>query len=77
MTTITQDELLNYIYKECSSETTTLIQQLLVIDTELSNRFEVLKSSHNKLNKVKLMSPSDRSVDFILNYARQRANIYS
>ena len=71
MVNITQDELLKYLYKEASAETTQKIQRLLETDMELQERFQLLKTSSGRLDQIKLISPNNRSVDNILNYAER------
>jgi hypothetical protein len=67
---VTQDDLLHYLYKETSPEMTTHIQQLLETDADLRERLNVLKSAKIRLDKIKLISPDDRSVDTIFNYEK-------
>jgi hypothetical protein len=67
---VTQDELLQYLYKETNPEKTTHIQQILETDEDLRERFNVLKSAKIRLDKIKLISPDDRSVDTIFNYRK-------
>jgi hypothetical protein len=71
MINITQDDLLQFLYNEGSTEKREYIQEQLDNDAELLERFNILKSSKNKLDKVKLISPDDRSVDNIFNYSQQ------
>ena len=71
MVNITQDDLLNYLYREGSAEKIAYIQQLLETDTDLQERFQVLKAAKTRLDQIKLISPNNRSVDNILNYAER------
>jgi len=71
MANITQDDLLNYLYKEGSAEKIEYIQQLLETDIDLQERIEVLKTAKSRLDQIKLISPNSRSVDNILNYAER------
>ena len=71
MVNITQDDLLNYLYKEGSADKREYIQQLLETDADLQERFEVLKAAKSRLDQIKLISPNSRSVDNILNYAER------
>ena len=72
MVNITQDDLLNYLYREGTAEKLEYIKQLLETDADLQERFDLLKSAKNRLDKIKLISPNNRSVDNILNYAERR-----
>lgn len=71
MMNITQDNLLQYLYKEGTTEKTHQIQQQLEEDTDLQERFEQLKTAKGRLDKIKLISPDDRSVDNIFNYSQR------
>ena len=71
MMNITQDDLLQYLYKEGSTEKTHQIQQLLEVDTDLQQRFEQLNTAKDRLNKIKLISPDERSLDNIFNYSQR------
>ena len=71
MVNITQDDLLNYLYREGTAEKLEYIKQLLETDADLQERFDLLKSAKNRLDKIKLISPNNRSVDNILNYAER------
>ena len=71
MVNITQDDLLNFLYREGSAEKNEYIQQLLEPDADLQERFQVLQAAKSRLNQIKLISPNSRSVDNILNYAER------
>ena len=71
MMNITQDDLLQYLYREGTPEKTHQIQQLLEVDTDLQQRFEQLKTAKDRLNKIKLISPDERSLDNIFNYSQR------
>ena len=71
MANITQDDLLNYLYKEGSAEKIEYIEQLLETDIDLQERIQVLKTAKSRLDQIKLISPNNRSVDNILNYAER------
>jgi hypothetical protein len=73
---ITQDDLLQFLYLEASSEKTSHIQELLETDTDLQERFQILKSAKSRLDKIKLISPDARSVDNIFNYSKQGVEMF-
>ncbi len=77
MVNITQDDLLQYLYKECSPEKNNIIQQQLESDLDLQERFQILESAKNRLNTIKLISPDNRSVDNIFNYSKQGLEVFS
>lgn len=72
---ITQDDLLQYLYNEGNAEKLNYIKSQLEFDTELLERYNLLKSGKNKLDKIKLLSPDSRSVDNIFNYSQQGINV--
>ncbi len=71
MINITQDDLIQFLYKEGSTEKSSHIQQKLEEDTELQERLEQLKTAKGRLDTIKLISPDDRSVDNIFNYSQR------
>jgi hypothetical protein len=71
MMNITQDDLIQFLYKEGSTEKTNHIQQQLEEDPELQERLEQLKTAKGRLDKIKLISPDNRSVDNIFNYSQR------
>ena len=71
MVNITQDDLLNFLYREGAAEKLEYIQQLLETDVDLQERFEVLNAAKSRLDQIKLISPNRKSVDNILNYAER------
>ncbi|MEJ7609777.1 MAG: hypothetical protein WKF88_01220 [Ferruginibacter sp.] len=71
MVTITHDDLLQFVYKETSPEKTIRIQQLAESDSDIKERLEVLQSAKTRLEKIKLISPDQRSLDNIFNYAER------
>lgn len=75
MMNITQDDLLQYLYKEGKPEKLNYIQAQLKIDSELAERYNLLKAGKDKLDKIKLISPDDRTVDKIFNYSQQGVSI--
>ena len=71
MVNITQDDLLNFLYREGSAEKLEYIQQLLETDLQLQERYHLLKTVKGRLDQIKTISPNSRSVDNILNYAER------
>ncbi len=68
MHSITQEDLLQYLYSETSIDKTAAIKAALETDWNLREQYEVLTSAHQSLEKVTL-SPRKKAIDFILNYA--------
>ena len=71
MANITQDDLLQFLYNELPPEKTKEMQQELDADTELQERLNVLKAAKTRLEKIKLLSPDERSIDKIMNYSER------
>jgi hypothetical protein len=70
MHNFTPEDLLLYLYNETSPAQTAEIKAALETDWSLREKFEVLTSAQSKLETLK-MSPSQRTVDNILNYAEK------
>lgn len=70
--TVTQDNLVRFIYGEISAEEASLIQEALTSDLELKELYDQLVESKAELDKIRLQ-PSQRVIDNILNYSRNSA----
>jgi hypothetical protein len=70
MHNFTPEDLLLYLYNETSPAQTAEIKAALETDWSLREKFEVITSAQSKLEALK-MSPSQRTVDNILNYAEK------
>ncbi len=70
--TVTQDNLVRFIYGEISAEEASLIQEALTSDLELKELYDQLVESKAELNKIRLQ-PSQKVIDNILNYSRNSA----
>ena len=71
MHTITSEDLLQYLYGETSSEKTALIKTTLENDWNLQEEFKLLSAEKDMLETISL-SPSKKSIDNILNYAKKK-----
>ncbi len=71
MTNFTPEDLLLYLYKETTPEQTAAIEAALKKDWTLREKLSVLKTSMQRLNKIK-QSPRTEVVLNILNYAREK-----
>lgn len=69
MTLYTPEDLLQYLYKETSSHETAAIEKALIDDWALREKYEVLRSSVDRLNSV-IESPRVEVILSVLNYAR-------
>ena len=72
MTNFTPEDLLLYLYKETAPEQTAAIEEALKKDWTLREKLSVLKTSMQRLNKIK-QSPRTEVVLNILNYAREKS----
>jgi hypothetical protein len=70
MHNFTPEDLLLYLYKETSPLQTAQIKAALETDWSLREKFEVITSAQSKLEALK-MSPSQQTIDNILNYAEK------
>ena len=72
MTNFTPEDLLLDLYKESTPEQTAAIEEALKKDWTLREKFSVLKTSMQRLDKIK-RSPRTEVVLNILNYAREKS----
>lgn len=72
MTNFTPEDLLQYLYKETSSKKTAAIEEALKKDWTLREKLSVLKTSMQRLNKIKEV-PRTEVVLNVLNYAREKS----
>ena len=68
----TPEDLVQYLYREASPETTAAINAALLEDWTLREKLEVLKASAENLDKL-IESPRTETVLNVLNYARNSA----
>ncbi len=68
MAKYTTEDLLLYIYGETTDAETDLINEALLHDWDLREKYDVLKNSMDTLNKM-MVSPRAESVNAILKYA--------
>ena len=71
MNNFTPEDLLLYLYKETSSEQTAAIEAALKKDWTLREKFTVLKTSMQRLDKITEV-PRTEVVLNVLNYAREK-----
>ena len=73
MKKIKEEDLILYLYKECSPSLKAAIDQALEThNIELEEKLALLQRSIRHLNKLKLKSPSRLSVKAILKYAKSK-----
>ena len=66
-----EEDLILYLYNECSSAIKNAVEETLEEgDIELTERLQILKRSIRQLDRLKLKSPSRASVKTIMQYAR-------
>ena len=70
MTLYTPEDLLQYLYKETSTQESIAIEKALVENWALKEKFEVLRSSIDSLDAV-IESPRVEVILQVLNYARE------
>ena len=69
MTNSTLEHLVLYMYNESNPSMKALIEKELEENWTLREKLKVLKEAFDRLNKMKLQSPRQQSVDAILKYA--------
>jgi hypothetical protein len=72
MTNFTPEDLLLYLYKETTPAQTAAIEKALTEDWTLREKFSVMKTSMQRLDKIK-ESPRTEVVLNVLNYAREKS----
>ena len=72
MTNFTPEDLLLYLYKETTPEQTQAIEEALKKDWTLREKLTVLKTSMQRLDKIK-ETPRTEVVLNILNYAKEKS----
>jgi hypothetical protein len=72
MTNFTPEDLLLYLYKETTPVQTAAIEKALTEDWTLREKFSVMKTSMQRLSKIK-ESPRTEVVLNVLNYAREKS----
>ena len=70
MISFTPEDLLLYLYKECSPQETAAIENALQKDWTLREKLAILQASMQRLDKIK-QSPRIEVVLNVLNYARE------
>ena len=70
MHSFTQEDLVQYLYKESSPEKSAILKATLETDWILREKYEVISSAINSLEALKL-SPRKIAIDNILKYAER------
>jgi hypothetical protein len=71
MTKFTQDDLLQYLYKETSEQKTAAITAALETDWNLRDSFEQILSAQKNLEEINL-SPRDEAVNKVLQHTTKK-----
>ena len=71
MYNFTQEDLIQYLYNETSTEKTAAIKAALKSDWSLREKMELLSSAHQQLNSIPTVSPRKQTIDNILKYAEK------
>lgn len=74
--TFTPNDVLRYLYKETSSVENVEIEEALLVSSELLDQYVQLTSIKEQLDKVR-KSPSDRTIEAILEYSKSQDPILS
>lgn len=67
-----EEDLILYLYKDCSPRLSASIEAALAEDDlELKDRLQILRRSISQLDKLRLKSPSKQSIKAIMKYAEE------
>ncbi len=69
MTNFTTEDLLMFLYDELSPKRRKQIEEALQQNWALREKLQVLKEAAARLSNCKLKSPTEKSVNLLLNYA--------
>lgn len=76
MPSITQEDLLLYIYGETSTEKTAAIRAALKTDWNLNEQYRELVAAKESLGSVDI-APRKKALDFVLNYANKQVKEFT
>lgn len=68
MHSFTQEDLVQYLYRETSPEKTAAIRIALETNWQLRESYEQLRLSQEELNQSRMYAPRKKALDFILQY---------
>ncbi|MFY7898576.1 MAG: hypothetical protein ACOVNY_00240 [Chitinophagaceae bacterium] len=71
MEKFSQEQLMQYLYGEASPILKVAIDTAMKEDIDLQKEIKTLKRTIKQLDKLEKQSPSQKSIDFILNYAKE------
>jgi len=77
MNKFTPEELVRYLYSETSDKKSAAIREALLTDYELKETLDKMINAQENLNSVAQFSPSERSVNKILEYAAKKSQLHS
>lgn len=72
MHSFTQEDLIQFMYKETSPQKTAAIKAALVTDWSLKEEYQSLQQSQQMLDTFVEVAPRKKALDFILNYAEKK-----
>jgi hypothetical protein len=67
-----EEELIMYIYKDCTPELNAAISKALGEDIDLQHKVDQIRRAVTQLDSLHLKSPSKKSIKAILAYARKQ-----
>jgi hypothetical protein len=71
MQKFSQEQLMQYLYGEASPILQLAIDNAIKEDADLQKEIKTLQRTIKQLDKLEKQSPSQKSIDAILNYAKQ------
>lgn len=67
-----EEDLILYLYKDCSLKMAQAIEEAMEEDVELKDHLAVLRRTIRQLDKLRLKSPSKESIKAILKHAAKK-----
>ena len=64
-----EEDLILYLYKDCSPKLAAAIEAAVEEDLELKDRLQVLRRTIRQMDKLKLKSPTKQSIKAIMKHA--------
>ena len=71
MPKFTTEDLLLFLYDEMKVDQKKELEAALQTDWALSQKYQVLKEAHDKLNNIKITAPRSKTIAAIMQYAEE------
>lgn len=74
MTNFTPEQLTAYLYGETDAETSAAIELAVKTDWTLSEKLKVIAASVNRLDKMPLLSPAEKTIENLMAYVEAKSD---